>query len=612
MRYINQHTSLRLLQSIAILSGLVTAHVGVRVIPIGEIFLKGLSRPLLAGSDSYYHAHRTSLQFADFPKARFFDPFMAHPNGAVAEWSLGFDYLWAAVFSVAKLFGATWERLVWALPFCSIALSLAALAVFYRLALIYLPASLTRLACLCFCLNLAFVGVSAVADFDHHVVEMVGVPLLMLTPHVLAKARSRLATASLALGLCLAIWCSTFLANLAVMFHALWLTLRVFSRREPESPHFTTYAVVLSLGLVIISTIEAIGHRSFFSFTTMSLFHAAVLPLLCSGLVVANRVRPLYLAIVYCVAVVGVLAVYRGAMLFVVNYLAGWDDFISNMVESRPIFLTRRGFSVDYMHLYFGVLYALFPFLFLALRRRNIESESGGSMIPVNLWFSLVLLLMSLSQKRFAHLAVPGFIIMVFVFIAPLAGRRKLAFGVLMTALLIEPLAYFGTDGLPSVSRYGRLAAIFADDIPPSTEVHPKGIMTSPNFGSAFVYFTGRPIVSNTFYYKRYLQADLELRRITSDAALKEFLHRKKIAYLVAADDVRYRTMLLRLFGRDDEADRFSQHHFSPCGAVYLHFAYDRLACGNTRIDGLTLIRSKFMYRDPDALMRRVTLYKVN
>jgi len=89
------------------------------------------------------------------------------------------------------------------------------------------------------------------------------------------------------------------------------------------------------------------------------------------------------------------------------------------------------------------------------------------------------------------------------------------------------------------------------------------------------------------------------------------FLRKNKIGFLVATDDVRYRTMLLNLFNQKVQADRFAKMQFRPCDAPYLAFAMDRLACLNHPVLGLNRLKTFVFSADPMHLIRRAVVYQV-
>jgi hypothetical protein len=587
-------------------------HIGIRLVNLADLFSAHLGRPLLRGSDSYYHVHRTALQLAHFPAGRFFDPFMAHPAGAVPEWALGFDYLWAAILFIPNSLGLSWSSIVWILPFCAIAVSVGCLVLFFFFCRRFLSLPFALAATLCFSLNMAFVSVSSVGDFDHHGVEVLGVVLLMLVLPLIGDGRSRIKLLLLAGGLVAVSWCSTLFANLALLFFGAWAVARVAQKSAPPLPEFGWFAVPFGVGVTVVCTVESIGHGAFLSLSTLSLIHAGAIGSLLLLILFSDRIRARYILVSGIVATLLILVFQPGAALWVISYIGGWNSFISNISESLPLFMTRSGFSIDDIHLYFGFLYFAFPVLFLLLRRQILHPTPSISLGAVNLWFCLALLLISLSQKRFAHLAVPGLMIMVMTWVSSRPTRMaRIIGGTLATLLLLEPAVYFRQSGLPKPSPYGRLAAEISKEIEATTSDGASGIMAPPNLGSALLYFTGRPIVSNAFYYPRYLKSDLALRQIVSDDDLTAFLKAKRIAYLVAADDARYRTMLLELFGREKEAHTYSRYQYLPCSPPYLRYAYDRMACQVLSFNGLSPIRKWVFSKDPKDLMRQATLYRV-
>jgi hypothetical protein len=593
-------------------SALLALHLIFRLLHAKQYYGTDLGRPLLAGSDAFYHAHRTELLFDSFPRLVFFDPKLASPHGAIAEWGLGFDYFFAALFSLLGLFGAEWRQLVWALPVAPVAISLLSLWLFFRLACAHLDRYLAFGAALCFSLNLGYISVSTLGEYDHHVNEVAGVALLLLLPGIIGARGSALKSVLSGIGLSALVWNTTLFAYLASLFFFVWQVTRMREKRPGPLPYIRPFAISLFVSLIGVTIVESIGHGAFFSFTTLSLTHmlAIIIPVAWIGSPFHIKARHLA---VFVLGALALLAIFRlDAVLWVINYVTGWDSFIGNVSESKPIFMTRGGPSFIFVHIYFGVLYIAIPIVFLFLRRALHEKSGMGPSTSSVIWFSLVLYVVSFSQLRFAHLATPGFVLLVFLTVNTRRGRQRLFAAGIALILLLEPFLVFNDRIQTSPSTATQQAAAISKVLLSAGHKKNFGVMAPPNFGNAILYWTGMPIVTNTFFYKRYLKADLELRRITDDEALVAFLRQRKIRYLVAADDVRYRTMLLEMFGHAAEADRFSKYHYKPCHRVYHQFAYDRLACSGSK-DGRMSPVGRFLFsRDATKLMRRVTVFALN
>ncbi len=595
------------LKAAAVLS-IVLPHICTRILSWKQFFVSGIDRPLFDGSDSYYHAHRIGLLFENFPTLRFHDRFMAHPSGTMAEWPLGFDYSIAALLASGRLFGLEWSEMVWTLPFVTLSLSLITLWLFHRLLSTKLNGVAAWAGTVCLSLNLAFISTSSVGTLDHHVHEVLGAVLLMMLPRfVSSPAGSRRSAAAAGVGVALLVWCSTLLAFLLTAFLIVWFFTALATKNTSAPPHFSWFSLTLGGGVVLFGALEALGRSAFFSFATLSLLHVAAVILPLAAFHLLGRLRPLKLVLMLTAPAAIGLVLMPEATLWVVNFILGSDDFLLNLSEVLPIFMSREGPSFVAIHALFGVLYLLFPVAFVALRRWDKQSFDTA---PPN-WFVFGLFLLSFSQKRFAHLFAPGFVLILWTLVDTRIGRTKHIAYILALVLLLEPIAFFGRNLTSSMTRASRDAvevALFLRSLEPNDDF---GVAAPPNMGNAINFLAMLPATTNTFFYKRYLSFDLNLRSFTNDRELVSFLRENQVGYLVAADDSRYRTMLLGLFERHDEAKRFAQIELLPCSHEYMQFSYDRLACTSSRVPGLRLLQTLVFSRDPKRLMRRATIYEV-
>jgi hypothetical protein len=137
------------------------------------------------------------------------------------------------------------------------------------------------------------------------------------------------------------------------------------------------------------------------------------------------------------------------------------------------------------------------------------------------------------------------------------------------------------------------------------------GVSAPPNFGSAINYAAGLPSVTNAFFYPKYLQSDLRIREFTSTADLIGHLRRMRIGYLIAVDDARYRTMLLRMVGRHEDAGMAKLAEQAPCQGELLRFAFYRLACAVEMPAELKLLLRRQTSAIPKRLFRRLALFGV-
>ena len=583
-----------------------------------RFIVSGSDTPYFSGSDSYYHAHRIGQLFQSFPSITFHDPFMAFPRGTVAQWPFGFDYLVAALSSLGKLIGFGWSEVVWVLPFVSILVSIPVVFLFYRMMSRGSSPMTAWLATLCFSMGFAFIKVSHVGQLDHHIDETLGVVLLMVIPSIVSKGGSSTGAAITGIFLATLVWTTTLLAFLVSIFCVVWLTLRMFAVEAPCPPtRLGPFFVSLALCLILFCGIESWARMEFFSFGTLSFLHAGAILAPLGAMFCLGKLRPVVIVGLLSLPLISYVAIMPSAVGWILSFVFAHNPFISNVVEALPIFMTRHGPTFTPIHAYFGVAYVLFPFMFLMLRRTDRGDRGVNSpILAPAFWFALILFLISFSQKRFAHLFSPALVFVTFSYartVAEAAPKRSTAAIVLSVAsvLLLEPLWVFAgqTDAAPSLSTVRAVAVakhIAELNIDPTA-----GVSAPPNMGNAINFVARRPSTSNTFFYERFLETDMRVRDFESTDALIEFSRDNHIGALVATDDVRYRTMLLGLFGRDDEAERFAKLEHLPCSEEYLRFAFDRLACLDEAPPGLDRTQTFVFGHGHLSLMRRAVVYRV-
>jgi len=442
-----QRVAIGLLGVLALLSG----HLFVRAWNWKRFILENFEKPLFVGSDSYYHAHRISRIYETFPKIEFHDSFMAYPSGTIAQWPFGYDYFTAAILSIGRMFGLHWSDKMWALPFVNVAFSIVTVALFYKLISYYLIPVSAWFFTMCFSVCIAFIGVSSVGLLDHHGHETIGVILLMLTPRLVSKNGSNTSTIAVSIALAVMIWCTTLMAYLASAFFVIWLFVEICAKVPRVPHHLKTLLISLGSSLFAVCVIESFSRGLFISTNTLSLLHFFTVIAPIFGMLLLERLKPA--VIVSSVFALGIILVVSmpSAAAWIISFVLGNNSFIGNVSESKPIFMTKTGPTFLYIHAYFGIVYLLFPVMFLMVRRTVKLREVITS--PV-LWFSLFLFLLSFSQKRFAHLFSPGLVFVTGIWASSVARRftskRYLhaAITCLAVVLLIEPIIYFNKDSI--------------------------------------------------------------------------------------------------------------------------------------------------------------------
>jgi asparagine N-glycosylation enzyme membrane subunit Stt3 len=579
-------------------------HLGLCLLPARAILASAADVPRFGSSDGFYHAHRIRLLFEAFPAAVFKDPSLAFPDGAIVEWPLGFDWACAATLrALGAVSGSAWGELVWYLPFLPLAFSVAAVLVFRWLASRHLGTGGAALATVAFAANLAFVGQSLLGQLDHHVAEALGVTLLLALPDVVSARGSRAASAASGVALAWLAWCSTLFAWLIGLVAFCWLLARALEREGPPLPHLP-WAITTLLGLALPPVLFESGARSaWFSVSTLSVLQwcAMAVPLL-----LLPRARKLSPRLLLGAAVLGLAAAWIAApeaARWAMDLLTGRDRFLSNVVEARPLFTDRDGPSIRPALLAFGAAYFTVPVLLWASRRfRTLDAVRWAA--------AVVLFVLSLSQKRFSHLFAPAYVLLVFSAVLALPLRFRSWAQALATVLLLVPAATYAT----ALARYPSESTDVAWEITAELERRARpgqAVAAPPNYGNAILFRTRLPIVTNTFFYPRYLRRDLELRSFEREDELRAYLRHRGLVWLVAADDVRYRHMLLELLHRDREAGRVAPLRERPCDPALLRWAVDRLACLDTPVQGFERVRLFRVSPSRRAMVRRLVLYRV-
>ena len=598
----------RIARTIAPSLGLVAAlvvHVALCLLPASAVLGAGGTVPRLASSDAFYHAHRIANLWGAFPRPVYFDRFVFFPRGAIAEWPLGFDWVCAAALrAVGAVSAAPFGQLAWYLPFVPLCFSLATVLAFCALARRTLGPILAALATLAFGASLALCAQSVVGQLDHHVAECLGVSILLFAPDLVSPRGSRAASVAAGLALAWLIWCSTLFAWIVALLGACWVLARSATRQPPELPHLRWFAAAL-LGLSLpLVALESHARSSWASASTLSLLQWVAIAAPLSWLVAARRTRAWVLV---AAALLGSLATWLVAprsLSWVLALVTGRDEFLANVTEAKPLFLVRDGLSpgTHALRVRLGVPGGP-PVLHVTGAPARWSPLAGPgrsrcSRCPCRRSASVTCSPPRSSCSRFS--AAAG-----------VAARWRPLAAAVVVVLLLEPAATSRAALAGAVSESTRVAWMLADAL--EGRAHPgEAIAAPPNYGNALLWRTGLPIVTNTFFWpRRYLRRDLELRSFEGDRELGAYLRRNGVRWLVVGDDVRYRAMLLELFGHVRQAARVARLEARPCRGELLRWAYDRLACRPGPTAGFERIRSFTIRAGARAMVRRLVLYRV-
>lgn len=581
----------------------VALHVAIRMRPAFSVFQGDEHRPLLASTDSFYHAHRAHLLFESAPNLVFHDRYMFYPEGAIAQWSLGLDYLTATVLRLLTPF---WEKAVWWLPFVTPLISLVALLVFYALAREYFSEVLSIAVTACFALNLAFVRVSTPAEYDHHVVETLCVALLLLLPTRLTASHSSNLAATLGAALAWTVWTSTLLVFVVAAFFFIYL---IFVRlgSMPKPTHLGACAIGCLAPLSVLVIIESSARGEYFSVITLSLFHLTLVALSLLGLALATRFSGARLWMAAGALMLLGVALLPSATRWAIGFLLGSDSVLGHVNETRPLFMDGNRFSLRHAHAFLGPGIVLFPWAVWQLWKR---SHRPNDTVRFLAFFVTLLVVLALAQKRLVHLCVPGFVF-VLCLSAALTVRSR-PWVALVIVLLLEPAVVFFPETAQAIPDSARISMHVAKVLREAAHGDASlGVSAPPGFGSAINYAADLPSVTNAFFYPKYLRADLTLREIESTAAMIGYLRGQRIGYLVTVDDPRYLSMLLGMLAPADKAAKGQVWERTPCSGELMRYAYYRVACGVEAPSELEPLFQTQTSADPKRLWRRLSVFRL-
>ena len=577
-------------------------------------------------TDCYYHLRRLVHFVENFPRVMMFDPLLNWPAGGWVDWPEGFLLLLGIPL---KLIGVdNFQELESGVVTQMILLGLCSAVVTMLLAerllkSLWMPVVILFMVSV----NFLLVRLSCLGQVDHHIVEAIIPPaLLLLTDRVFTENKRR---DRVFLGILLA---ASFLISSSSLFGVgafFALYALVYGRREniPEFLKISGLGLFLLFGFALWSMSVrgyrgSIAHPSYFHIGLVSAFivSAALFVRFKSRAIV---VVPVILAAVCCAWIFNFPPTVMGSLKNAVSYVFNREGILAFVSEAAPIFMDYHSISFRFMNMNFGYLVFLLPLVWIfsiLFWKRMVQTDQAFL-----LWLSLMSV-PGIFQKRFSHLMVCGFIIFLGWLI--MKSREVLPkinqFGWnLMTGLIVvltiaPHLEYAWTVGsfAPSGSPRDRIdlttvkAFVSKLDIKESDSWNRLaskspvewGIWANPNMGHVMTYWTGYPSLTNSFYHGEALDRDFQLRALKTEEELHRSLENEKIRYAILSDDFAYLEMLYQLRGIKDADLVRVQNVEGRRARVYQlqnieKFAYARIVINHRDVPGFQRL---FSFRFPE------------
>lgn len=527
-------------------------------------------------TDCYYQLRRILYFLANFPRTLSFDPTADWPVGSRVDWPDGLVYI---VGLPLKLFGVNSFKGL-ELGACLVMVAIGTLTCFlnYRLALRVLKnVSLALFVLFITSTNFLLIRFSCLGEIDHHILEALFPPLVLLLSLKTFLDGSR--AASILLGVCLGFW--VFVSSSSVFMIACFFVLYafVFGRKETQS---TYLRVVLCLFLVLIP-IVILNYSSlnlFVLLTHPSMFHLslfAVFAILGWTMVRYEKKALISLALVFVLSVLGYFAnmprVIMEPLREALLYVFGSGGVLQNVSEANSIFMLYGKFQTHFMNLNFGYLIYLLPLVWvLVFFLKKFKTEEKAMLLSLAL-----LAIPGVFQKRFSQIMVCLFLVFIVWCLSKILlalKEKELRIGPMVTLLFLGfsvfPAVEYGF--YPTGSGRDRvdlgLMSFFTEKI----ELKPEqvwnrlalkepvteAVWANPNLGHMVQYMTGLGVFSNSFYHWQSFELDYDLRKKRTLTEFQNFLRDNKVRYLLIVDDFQFFELHHSL--RQHPADYFVTH----------------------------------------------------
>lgn len=550
----------------------ISVALGVRLIHMGDVLAPGETR--FSPDDPPYHLLRVQRLLTDPPRPTDPDPLVAWPEGAVAHWPFGFDWLLAGLIRPFVGSDPNAEDVAracsWTIPFLAIIL----VPLTYALAARWMGRGRALATAFAVGLLPAFVDYSRIGRVDHHVLEPLFPVLMFLGPAMGTSFR----TMRLLAGVC------GFAGGLAFAFYPIALTttgtalvLVGFALASWRARVGSVFAVGVLAGTLL--SLASSPHPFEWVFYSPSLLQVTLIAIAAVGIgtldLLASRnperplVRMIPWSILSMLVVAGLIAAlepdFFERMTQGFGYLGG-GSFNELSQEAQPLLSRpdRAGFLLTYL-----APVAVWGVVLLWIRPRGSSPptlcERTLSLRRAVAAMTLVGGVLALLQQRFLvswtpfyALALVEGLASIFAFagarLARMSVMRPLRWAAAATLVLAGSATAIEHLWIVNpVTAYTRLMLAASKEIAAHPGPRPFGVLAPRYYGHLVRFVAGAGVVCDNFYGPP--ENDAAIRRCfqvlyeTDPQMARAHLERLRVAYVVlippSSDGVRLDARLM-------------------------------------------------------------------
>jgi len=524
------------------------------------------------GTDPYYYLRRLVHFLANFPQILQFDPLIDWPAGSRVDWPEGFILL---VGIPLKLFGvSSFRGLELGASFISILLGLITCWVVYILARrVVIDRGFGLLAFFFAAVNFLLIRFSCLGQLDHHIIEALTPPLVLLLSFLTFLGRNQ--RMGFVLGVVIGYSLMISSANLFMVGAFFMAYVTVFANKE--SQHLLGW-VMAGVFLILVPYVlwRFMAFGELLAFTRPSFFHLTLLILLSGASFFLVRFKENQHWILMGAGFFGFLGwlihwpkFFFGPLNDAFSYVFGRPGILQNVSEAAPIFLRWGKVNLTFIHGNFGYLFYLLPVGWIALLYwRHLSKVSQAFLL-----FLTVLSIPTIAQKRFSHIIIGLYLVFLCWLLKHLLNflkKEAIRVGPFVSfafiALMALPTLQFGFSpgstarhhvDLPTIQKFLNRTKVDQEQVwnrLALKEAVQEGVWANPNQGHLLLYATGLGVVTNSFYHPKSLKKDLRLRSFLEVTELHKQLQEWRIKYAILADDFKYFKLLKEISGQSAES----------------------------------------------------------
>jgi hypothetical protein len=540
-------------------------------------------------TDCYYYARRLVHYIANFPNIMVFDPLLDWPRGAAVDWPEGFLLLLGFPLKMAGV--SNFAQLELGISLMMIGLGLLCCLIIFNSASTIIKDINLRILLLAFAAcNFLLVRFSCLGQVDHHIVEAIFPPLIFWLS--LRAFENRSIASSIFLGLLLTYSLTISSSSLFVItafFGAYGFILGSSSNRK----HFILFFLALIASLSAYAYWSVSRRGSWLADNYPSYFHVVFVSCLAALSIAVATWRRKALWLIGGAAIMGCLFHLLNWPLVLVyplrtacDYVFGKSGVLQNVSEAFPIYASFDGVALGFMHINFGLLIYLLPFVWIL----NFFPKKYSTEERTLFFLLSVVSIPAIAQKRFSHLMIGLYLIYLIWLLSQLVERMRqpdflksrmpikcspllnqpwfpsaavttlICVWTLFTILIPMTLGGLAPYGSPRDAVDLGTSQVFLDKLKMDPQLAwdrlagkvsvTEGIWANPNMGHMLLYYTGLGTVNNSFYHPQSFNLDFELRNIESTEELKKKLIENKIRYFILADDFQFFELQFQLVGK--------------------------------------------------------------